>query len=459
VLSGDSAEFQFAAPLLAVPHPTGYPLYTVLGYLASLVPGDAARRVTQVSVLCGAACGAAFCCLAYRLLGSLGAALVAALALGLSPGLWNAATLAEVYALNALLIVALALALAYQRAILAAFVSGLGISHHLSFVLSAAPLLLLVLVAVPRLRSPRGLALLVGAGLLGLSPWLYPLVQYARHGPFSGADHGLPVFYFWGAPRSWGEALAHLGGGALRAGATHTPSPTSLLATARMVGERLAFEFGVGGLILAALGMPALWRRSRAASLAALWVCVGTYTYLALLGPSVQDAPVFTLPLLLPVALWVGAGALWSAQVLSRLAQRGVWGQQCGLVPWLRVAVLGGCLALTLSWGASRRPYADKAHLWVFRSFGEQALTHLAPDAAVLVSWEQGTILQYLRLVDQQRPDVWIDIVEPGDESWPERAQRYPNRPVYFLGHPAFFPAVSPPVVWQHDYASLYRYK
>ncbi|HJZ49988.1 MAG TPA: DUF2723 domain-containing protein, partial [Roseiflexaceae bacterium] len=34
VLSGDSAEFQMAAPLLGVPHPTTYPLYMLLGKLA-----------------------------------------------------------------------------------------------------------------------------------------------------------------------------------------------------------------------------------------------------------------------------------------------------------------------------------------------------------------------------------------------------------------------------------------
>ena len=53
VLSGDSAEFQMAAPLLGVPHPTTYPLYVLLGKLATLVIpfGDLAWRVTIVSAV------------------------------------------------------------------------------------------------------------------------------------------------------------------------------------------------------------------------------------------------------------------------------------------------------------------------------------------------------------------------------------------------------------------------
>src|SRR5215210_4812718 len=101
VLSGDSAEFQLAAPLLGVPHPTTYPLYVLLGKLATLVIpfGDLAWRVTLVSSVCAALAVGFFFGIARRLTASTPAALVGALALGLAPGLWNAATMAEVYAL------------------------------------------------------------------------------------------------------------------------------------------------------------------------------------------------------------------------------------------------------------------------------------------------------------------------------------------------------------------------
>ena len=109
VLSGDSAEFQLAAPLLGVPHPTTYPLYVLLGKLATLVIpfGDLAWRVTLVSSVCAALTVGLFFGVARRLTVSNPAALIGSLALGLAPGLWNAATMAEVYALMMALLVAL----------------------------------------------------------------------------------------------------------------------------------------------------------------------------------------------------------------------------------------------------------------------------------------------------------------------------------------------------------------
>src|SRR5215211_7505401 len=84
VLSGDSAEFQLAAPLLGVPHPTTYPLYVLLGKLATLlIPfGDLAWRVTLVSASSAALAVALSFLLARSVVGSISAALVGALALG-----------------------------------------------------------------------------------------------------------------------------------------------------------------------------------------------------------------------------------------------------------------------------------------------------------------------------------------------------------------------------------------
>src|SRR6266545_1754306 len=81
VLSGDAAEFQMAAPLLGVPHPTTYPLYVLLGKLATLVIpfGDLAWRVTIVSAVCAALAVALFFLLAQRITRSIGAAVVASL--------------------------------------------------------------------------------------------------------------------------------------------------------------------------------------------------------------------------------------------------------------------------------------------------------------------------------------------------------------------------------------------
>ncbi len=58
----DSGELAAAAHVLGVPHPTGYPLYMLLGWLVSNAPlgADPASRLTALSAICGAlACGLA----------------------------------------------------------------------------------------------------------------------------------------------------------------------------------------------------------------------------------------------------------------------------------------------------------------------------------------------------------------------------------------------------------------
>ena len=285
VMGGDSAEFQMAAPLLGVAHPTTYPLYTLLGKLFALILpfGDLAHRVTLVSAVAAALAVALMLLLARRVTGSLLAGLLAALALACSPGLWNSATMAEVYALLAALIMGLWLALTcvkpagprretglkpdsavpcslfpvhYQPPLLlAALLAGLGVSHHGMFAFTALPLFAVAALrsalATPpaslRARLPTFVArgVLLGIfSIIGLAPWLYPLIQYARFGPFSGEDYGLPRHYFWGAPANWADAIGMLTGGPIRQGAFRLPTFETASAVVQLVGTRLWFEFG-----------------------------------------------------------------------------------------------------------------------------------------------------------------------------------------------------------------------
>jgi uncharacterized membrane protein YvlD (DUF360 family) len=124
VLGGDSGEFQFAAWLGGFAHPTGYPLYLLLGYLwTHLLPfGDAAWRMNAFSALWGAVAVGLLYLLARRILqmiappawpASIGRllGLLAAAIFAVTPTFWSQAVVAEVYALNAALIVAILLAL------------------------------------------------------------------------------------------------------------------------------------------------------------------------------------------------------------------------------------------------------------------------------------------------------------------------------------------------------------
>jgi hypothetical protein len=522
VLSGDSAEFQMAAPLLGVPHPTTYPLYVLLGKLATLVIpfGDLAWRVTIVSAVCAALAVALFYAVIRRLTVSAPAALVGTLALGLAPGLWNAATMAEVYALLMVLLVALfylimtddrrpttilstqhsALStqhsafvthISWWRPRLAALVGGLGFAHHGLFVIAGLPLLAGYLLwsltqlldeqrttnnegrffrpwsSILRLGRWRPLALKQAALLAlcfaaGLLPWLYPLAQYARYGPFTGQDYGLPQHYFWGAPESWAQVLDLLTGGPMRRSVFRAPTLDSIMAVLRLVGQRLLFEFGPIGVPLGLLGSIVLLRRARIAWLGAGWIFFATLVYLLLIGPAVQDAPVFTLPMLLPWALWIAAGSA----ALIEWAADGGWGTNAqsrqaatrsSFVLRLSSLVVLLLVAATLAWGYTRLHVSSKRQLWLFRRFGEATLDQLPPGAAVITHWEQGMTLQYLIRVEGRRPDVWVDVVEPSDNSWRDRARRYDDRAVFFVGARADVADLPVQLVREDDYADVFE--
>jgi hypothetical protein len=115
-------------------------------------------------------------------------------------------------------------------------------------------------------------------------------------------------------------------------------------------------------------------------------------------------------------------------------------------------------VAATLAWGYTRIQHSSKRRLWLFRDYGQATLAGLPPGAVVIAHWEQGMTLQYLRLVEGQRPDVWVDVVEPTDESWGARAaRRYAGRPVYFAGQPADVDGLPVELVREAEYADLFR--
>ena len=166
-LLGDSGELTAAAVVWGVPHPPGYPLYTSLGHLATLVPwGNVALRMNLTSAVYHALAVGFVAVLAQRLAGSVIAALAAGLALILSKSFLTGSLYAEVFPLNdlffaALLWVAAAFAEAPRAArakwlFALAFVLSLAAAHQLMIALGLPALLILALPkALGVLRAER----------------------------------------------------------------------------------------------------------------------------------------------------------------------------------------------------------------------------------------------------------------------------------------------------------------
>ena len=93
----DTGEFQTVGPVLGTAHPTGFPTYVLLGWLASVVLqpfGDDAFRMNLLSAVCLGVAAAVTVDLVRALTRSLAIGVAAGLALALTPIAWSIGTAA-----------------------------------------------------------------------------------------------------------------------------------------------------------------------------------------------------------------------------------------------------------------------------------------------------------------------------------------------------------------------------
>lgn len=319
VAGGDSGELTAVAATGGVAHPPGYPLYTLLGRLFAALPlGTVAWRLNLMSAVCGALAAGLLFASAQRWTGTVWAGVAGAALFAFSPLVGRYATVAEVFSLNNLLCAAL-LALSIEHAhrprratlAAAALVAGLALANHHTAVFVILPLLAWAVWVHPRTPG-RALdaAVAVGAGLLGLLPYLHlPLASAA--GPAVG----------WGDQTTWSGFLTHLlraEYGTFQLAVRHDEAPVE--------ASTLSFLLGLGtkellhaGVLLAAVGVVHLLRRGaphRSLAMAWLAAAVGYLGVFSALSNLPLEEPVhravqerFYLQAHLIAALLAGCGA------------------------------------------------------------------------------------------------------------------------------------------------------
>jgi Protein of unknown function (DUF2723) len=191
IVVGDAPELITAAAVLGVPHPPGYPLFTMVGHIFSLLPwGSIPFRVNLLSVLCDSLTVGIVYFTAVRLVRSWLAAAVAALTLTVSSTFWSSSLVAEVFPLNNFLAALLVLLLVtwHQQPerggilVSSFFVAGLALTNQQTVVL-LAPAFCFVMWQHRSIlcRQPRLLAIGIAAFVIGLLPYAYIPWASARH--------------------------------------------------------------------------------------------------------------------------------------------------------------------------------------------------------------------------------------------------------------------------------------
>src|SRR2546430_3438127 len=207
IVVGDSPELTMAAAILGVAHPPGYPLFTMLGHIFSLLPlGPIPFRVNLLSVICDALTVGIVFLTAFRLSQSRLASAMGALVLALNPLFWSWSLVAEVFPLNNLLASLLIYLLViwhneperFGVLAAAAFIGGLALTNHQTIVLlgPAVCFLLWQHRGIFQVR-PRIFFICAATFVLGLWPYAYVPWAAARH----------PA-YNWGGVSSLGDLFA-----------------------------------------------------------------------------------------------------------------------------------------------------------------------------------------------------------------------------------------------------------
>jgi hypothetical protein len=414
----DSLEFHVVLPTLGIAHPSGYPLYTLTGWLtSSLLPfGDPAARINLLSAAFAAAAVGMLYLIARKFAGSGPAAVVAAAIFALSPTWWSQATIAEVYALHGLLVALFiycslrweetqAAARGKGYAVdawlrWAALVFGLGMTHHrMIALLLPAALVLIFWTDHSLLRQPRRW---VAPILLGVAPLLLYLYLPLRGQTVSSLDGTytptLRDTVDWILARGYSIFL--------------TGNPFSIDRRWNDYVALILNELGALTVIAAILGLNRAFAYNQRR---AVFLLLATIAQIAFASAyKVQDVAVFFIPALMLLCLWAASGL---AAMFDYMAQRGAHaGREARFPPrWMPALLL--LWMLPVAFVMLFEPVRDAVREWPERNrrddwqaydLGRDMVSSAAPGGWIIGLGGEVTLVRYFRDVLGERPDLQV---------------------------------------------------
>jgi hypothetical protein len=429
----DTGELQTVGPLLGTAHPTGFPTYVLLGWLASVVlqpVGDPAFRMNLLSALCLAIAAGLTVDLVRALTRSAALGVLAGLGMALTPIAWEIGTHADAHALHLVFVILLLrLLFAWETRVrweddgrrgvrsggrdpadhgdrylvAAAAVLGLALGTHSLILLMAPAVGLFVLAVDPTIRRRRRI-LLTCAAALAIAVSLVYLELPLRAGPFRA-----PLVY--GQPDTWG-GFWYVALGLQFAGSLVDPFGD----LPRKVGDlgTLALDqFGPIAVLIPLGFAVTARRRPRFALLTGL--SLGLTCFFAASYENADIGRYYLGPILI-AWIWL---ALLSRSVVDWLgaAFSWLWPPDIESSPATASDRLGGALAVLVAVVLLAPSVLDApARLAAVDESGDRAATDwtnlalraMEPDAVIVSWWSYSTPLWYAQRVEGRRPDLTI---------------------------------------------------
>ncbi|MFA5778563.1 MAG: DUF2723 domain-containing protein [Elusimicrobiota bacterium] len=210
---GDSGELITAAYTLGIAHPPGYPLWTILGKIFTIIIpfGNIAYRINLMSAFFGACTCAIFYFIIKKIviveennekkLSAAHALSASAIVLCLSSTLWSQSIISEVYTLNAFFVVLIIYLLLTESDLrLVVFIYGLSLANHYIMFLFGPVFAFYLIWKNPKVFNLKTILSLLIFFLPGLFLYLYLPVRSSANPPID-----------WGNPENLKNFIAHIG--------------------------------------------------------------------------------------------------------------------------------------------------------------------------------------------------------------------------------------------------------
>jgi hypothetical protein len=408
----DTGEFQAVLPTLGTAHPTGFPTYVLLGFVANtmLSPlGEPAFRATILSLLVVAVAAAVTVALVRRLSGSLVIGVTTGLGLALTPIVWSNSTRADPHPLHLAFVAGLLyLLVRWEQAVsaadprgdrwlvTAAATFGLAAGNHSLVLLMAPPIGLFVLAVEPGILR-RGRLILACSGALVAALAVVYLELPLRAGPLRA-----PLVY--GHPETWDGFWAITLGEQFR-GSLYDPFGNLGGKLSELAGLALGQLGVVATLVLPAFVIAAR-RAPRYALLTGAAMVITVFFNASYVNADIER---YYLGPVLWAWTWVAIAGAAIADWLSTWFTKEGEGPAPRLLATAVVVLISiSLLGPTLADLGVRRLRADRHADTAAAQWLDEVLPALAPDAVVVSWWSASTPLWYAQVVEGRRTDVFV---------------------------------------------------
>lgn len=388
----DAGDLASAAVTLGIPHPPGYPLYTMIAFAFAKLPF--ATVPFRIALLSGTAAAVAvffFVLIGWHLTNSIPASVLGALCIAFSEVFWSRATFIELYSLNMLFVAVLLYLLflwehnGYDNATLLVFffMYGLSLTHHPTIIL------LVPAAAFFILDSPVKIA--IDTWLKGLLLFVLPLSIYVYE-PLRAAANPAKN---WGDPATLQRWFDHILVAEYRGSLGRLPS-SIFIERLGQLPSLFAGQFSIFLCALGVIGLIILFRRNTKHTITLILSMLAIVLFFG--RNTASDSVVFNDNFMTAYAIWglfIIAGIAFAINAAAPAQLTG------------RTVVITFLAAAIFITTAGRYPLENKHSYYFAERYTTELMDSLPKNSILLTSNDNYLApIEYMQIVEHHRPDI-----------------------------------------------------